>query len=357
MHIVTVARLFWVFGSLFLRRCGSGRLWSIYLFWTTAYFLIVCLVYYFFAVRTLLHAASATFRQKATMVRPNGNGQATGHTDAFILAKWHTFLRKQLQPMVHNQKTETTLRRSRGNLTSCPGFGVFVWWRGLSVWSFVMLSVPLFSTLSFHSCDTKSESWGNLPSCPGRSPGLSPVCRVCGSVQVAPWLSGDLPSSFWASTQELALHSSFSSIPCGVFTLGCPRLCPVPLGLGSDDFDGHKSRFGLFSRFLRTPRRAPLLPACPLCFRHRQTGLRVRISVRAFNDYTATVSLKYMKLVTRSTEVHVHGLFEVHKGPWFPSRSRGGWPWKRLLVALLSSSGNASSRRSLVRLVSLYRSV
>ena len=57
---MTVARMFWVFGSLFLRRfralrasCrGSGRLWSIYLFWTPAYFLIVCLVHYFFAVRT-----------------------------------------------------------------------------------------------------------------------------------------------------------------------------------------------------------------------------------------------------------------------------------------------------------------
>ena len=79
MHIVTVARMFWVFGSLFPRRCGalragccgsgiqmlsrrcgvswvscrgSGRLWSIYLFWTPAYFLIVRLVHYFFALRT-----------------------------------------------------------------------------------------------------------------------------------------------------------------------------------------------------------------------------------------------------------------------------------------------------------------
>ena len=102
----------------------------------------------FLCSSNLLHAASATFRQKATLVRPNGNGQATGHTDAFILAKRHTFLRKQPQPMVHNQKAETTLRRSRGNLASFPGFGVFVWWRGLSVWSFVRRT-----TLSF-SCDT-----------------------------------------------------------------------------------------------------------------------------------------------------------------------------------------------------------
>ena len=148
MHIVTVARLFWVFGSLFLRRCGSGRLWSIVIY---SGILIVCLVHYFFAVRTcyMPHPGAAdTFRQKATLVRPNGNGQATGHTDAFILAKRHTFLRKQPQPMVHNQKAETTLRRSRGNLASCPGFGVFVWWRGLSVWSFVRRT-----TLSF-TCDT-----------------------------------------------------------------------------------------------------------------------------------------------------------------------------------------------------------
>ena len=102
----------------------------------------------FLCSSNLLHAASATFRQKATLDRLNGNGQATGHTDAFILAKSHTFLRKQAQPKVHNQKAETTLRRSRGNLASCPGFGVFVWWRGLSVWSFVQRA-----TLSF-TCDT-----------------------------------------------------------------------------------------------------------------------------------------------------------------------------------------------------------
>ena len=64
-------------------------------------------------------------------------------------------------------------------------------------------------------------------------------------------------------------------------------------------------------------------------------------------SYTATVSLKYMKLVTRSPEVHVHGLFEVHKGPWFPSRSRG------------DGDGNASSLPSSLYpgLVSLNRSV
>ena len=39
-------------GVSWVSRHGSSRLWSIYLFWTPAYFLIVCLVHYFFAVRT-----------------------------------------------------------------------------------------------------------------------------------------------------------------------------------------------------------------------------------------------------------------------------------------------------------------
>ena len=42
-------------------------------------------------------------------------------------------------------------------------------------------------------------------------------------------------------------------------------------------------------------------------------------------------------LVTRSPEVHVHGLFEVHKGPWFPPRNRGEWRWLRLLVVHVPS--------------------
>ena len=179
MHIVTVARMFWVFGSLFLRRCGvhrvgccgsgirvlsrrcdvswvscrgSGRLWSIYLFWTTAYFLIVRLVQYFFAVRTCYMPRPPPSDKKphwtvqTETVRPRATQSI--QTDAFILAKTHTFFRKLTQPKVHNQKAETTLRRSRGNLASCPGFRVFVWWRGLSVWSFVQSA-----TLSF-TCDT-----------------------------------------------------------------------------------------------------------------------------------------------------------------------------------------------------------
>ena len=135
--------MFQDFGSLFLRRCGalragcrgSGRLWSIYLFWTLAYFLIVCLVHYFFAVRTCYRLRPPRSGKKphwtvqTETVRPRATQSI--QTDAFILAKSHTFLRKQAQPMVHNQKAETTLRRSRGNLASCPGFGVFVWRRGL----------------------------------------------------------------------------------------------------------------------------------------------------------------------------------------------------------------------------------
>ena len=156
---MTIARMFQDFGSLFLRRCGvlrarccgSGRFWSIYLFWTSAYFLIVCLVHYFFAVRTCYMPRpprsdkNPHWTVQTEMVRPRATHSI--QTDAFILAKSHTFLRKQAQPTVHNQKAETTLRRSRRNLASCPG--VFVWWRGLSVWSFVLLSAPSFFHLGF----------------------------------------------------------------------------------------------------------------------------------------------------------------------------------------------------------------
>ena len=39
-----------------------------------------------------------------------------------------------------------------------------------------------------------------------------------------------------------------------------------------------------------------------------------------------------MSSTTRSHGLRVHGLLEVQKSPWLPSRSRGGWRWLRLLV-------------------------
>ena len=130
---------------------GSGGLWSIFLFWTPAYFLIVFLVLCFFAVRTRHRlrprrsgqephctVRTETLRQRATQSHPNGclNSGKEPH------------LPSPAEPghgqEQHYQKCETTLRESRGNLTSSPGSWVFVWLRGLSVWSFVLLSSPLF---------------------------------------------------------------------------------------------------------------------------------------------------------------------------------------------------------------------
>ena len=239
MHIVTVARLFWVFGSLFLRCCGSGRLWSIYLFWTTAYFLIVCLVYYFFAVRTcyMPHPPRSDKKPHWSVQTETVRPRAT-RMPSFWQRGTLSFGSSPSQWYITKRLKRPFVGRG-GNLASCPGFGVFVWWRGLSVWSFVRRT-----TLSF-TCDT---SLNRGETCLLVLAALL-VCRrsVASAVpsRLRPGFLGIYPSSFWASTQELALHSSFSGIPCGVFTLGCPRLCPVPLGLGSDDFDGHKSRFGL----------------------------------------------------------------------------------------------------------------
>ena len=85
-------------------------------------------------------------------------------------------------------------------------------------------------------------------------------------------------------------------MPCGVFTLVCPELCPLPLGLAVTIFT---------DRFAR--------------------------------GFGATCMDMDVLLVTRSPEVHVHGLFEVHKGPWFPSRNRGEWRWLRLVVVHVPS--------------------
>ena len=225
--------MFWVFGSLFLRRCGalrascrgSGRLWSIYLFWTPAYFLIVFLVHCFFAVRTcyMLRPPRSDKKPHWTVQTETARQRATQsiQTDAFILAKSHTFLRKQAQPKVHNQKAETTLRRSRGNLASCPGFGVFVWWRGLSVWSFVQRA-----TLSF-TCDTslnREETCllvlAALLSC--RRSVASPVPSRLrpGLLGIYPLLSGRQPKNwpctvlFLASLVEYLLWGVLDCVQC-----------------------------------------------------------------------------------------------------------------------------------------------
>ena len=174
---MTVARMFWVFGSLFPRRCGvfragccgsgnvllfrrcgvswvscrgRGGLWSIYLFWTPA-FPIVCLVHNFFAVRTC-HSLrpprssqeprwtvqTETVRPRATQSHSNGCLHS-GKEQHFPSPAEAGHGQEQ-----YNQKSETTLRGSRRNLASCPGSGVFLWLRGLSVWSLVLVSAPLF---------------------------------------------------------------------------------------------------------------------------------------------------------------------------------------------------------------------
>ena len=55
LNILEVASMFWVFGSLFLRRCGGNHS-STYLFWHLSFALSsvcsLCLGYCFFAVRT-----------------------------------------------------------------------------------------------------------------------------------------------------------------------------------------------------------------------------------------------------------------------------------------------------------------
>ena len=138
----------------------------------------------------------------------------------------------------------------------------------------------------------KSESWGNLPSCPGRSPGLSPVCRVSGPRPGCALAFWGFTLFFLGANPRTGLAQFFFSHLLWIVCFGVSSTVSSPLrGWGSDDFDGHKSRFGR-SLGSCTPRRAPLLRACPNCFRRRHTGLRVRTSVRAFNDYTATVSFE-----------------------------------------------------------------
>ena len=168
-------------------------------------------------------------------------------TDAFILAKSHTFLRKQAQPKVRNQKTETTLRRSRGNLASCPGFGVFVWWRGLSVWSFVR-----GATLSF-TCDTslnREETCllvlAALLSCRRSVAPPVPSRLRPGLLGIYPLLSGRQPKN-WPCT-VLFLASIVDYLLWGVLDcVQCPKgwgamiLTDTSLVLGFLSFPGYTS--------------------------------------------------------------------------------------------------------------------
>ena len=136
------------------------------------------------------------------------------------------------------KRLKRPLRRSRGNLASCPGFGVFVWWRGLSVWSLVRRATLSFTCgTSLNRGETCLLILAALLICRWSVASAVPSRLRPGFLGIYPLLSGRQPKN-WPCT-------SFSGIPCGDFTLGCPRLCPVPSGLGSDDFDGHKSRFGL----------------------------------------------------------------------------------------------------------------
>ena len=259
MHIVTVVHMFWVFGSLFLRRCGvflasccgsgirvlsrrcdvswvscrgSGRLWSIFLFWITAYFLIVCLIHYFFAVRTCYMPRPPRSDKKphwtvqTKTVRPRAIWQRA--TLSFGSRPSQRYITKRLKrPFVGRGET-------------WPPVLALECLSGGSVCPFGLSSEePHFPSPATQVCgETCLLVLAALLFC-RRSVASAVPSRL------RPGFLGIYPSSLWAPTQELALHSSFSGIPCGVFTLGCPRLCPVPLGLGSDDFDGQKSRFGL----------------------------------------------------------------------------------------------------------------